>query len=46
MRKTWKENNMKIRTNVRAGLRISDRCAPANRCAPTPRCGGTVVYDY
>jgi hypothetical protein len=36
---------MKIRTNIRAGLRISDRCAPADRCAPPPdRCSGSLDY--
>jgi len=36
---------MKIKTNARAGLRISDRCAPTtDRCAPAPRCSGTTTY--
>jgi hypothetical protein len=37
---------MKIKTNVRAGLRYYDRCAPPpDRCAPVPRCTGTTIYD-
>jgi hypothetical protein len=43
---------MKIRTNVRAGRAIYDRCAPTDRCAPPPdrcapqpRCGGGYTYN-
>lgn len=38
---------MKIKTNLRAGLLKSDRCAPTDRCAPPPtRCSGSTVYAY
>ena len=37
---------MKIRTNVRAGVIVSDRCAPTDRCAPQPRCSGSTYYLY
>jgi hypothetical protein len=45
---------MKIRTNIRAGRAIYDRCAPTDRCAPpptdrcapAPRCSGSTVYAY
>jgi hypothetical protein len=42
---------MKIRTNIRAGRPIYDRCAPIDRCAPPPdrcapqpRCSGGTIY--
>jgi hypothetical protein len=38
---------MKIRTNVRAGIIASPRCAPTDRCAPPPtRCSGGTYYAY
>jgi hypothetical protein len=44
---------MKIRTNIRAGRAIYDRCAPTDRCAPPPdrcapqpRCAGPYIYAY
>lgn len=38
---------MKIKTNVRAGRPLYDRCAPTDRCAPPPdRCSGSLVYTY
>ncbi len=42
---------MKIKTNVRGGLRADrcggtyDRCGGTSRCGGT-RCGGTTVYAY
>jgi hypothetical protein len=41
---------MKIKTNVRAGLRLDDgsydRCGGSTRCGGTTRCGGSTVYAY
>jgi hypothetical protein len=43
-RKTWKEANMKIRTNVRAGASTSPRCGATVRCGGSTRCSGSQDY--
>ena len=43
---TWKEANMKITTNVRAGAIAYPRCGGSTRCGGNTRCGGTTYPTY